>query len=85
MSRDTRVTISLPAELVQRMDRLRACRGKTRSDLIREAIERVLRDQQERQDIERYVRGYQASPATPEESASLDELAGELATRGPWE
>ncbi len=65
MGATAKITISLDAELLEAIERLRRERGQTRSGFIRYAVEQVLRREQE--DSERYIRGYQEQSETDEE------------------
>ena len=82
-ARVAKVTISLPVSLLAEVERWQRERDETRSEVIRRALERALREEREREADERYIRGYQEQPETEEELSwatgirSLDEV--------PWE
>ena len=80
-----KVTISLPMELVEDIDRRQEERGETRSDFIRQALERLFREEREREQIERYVRGYLRHRESEEDARANDELAVESLVAEPWE
>lgn len=71
MSGVAKVTIRLDRDLLTAIDRHRVARGQTRSEFFREAAEKLLRDEQERRAVERYVRGYRECPETDEEVAGI--------------
>ena len=84
MKRAVKVAISLPDDLLHRVDRARRERKVSRSEYFRQAATNLLGLTGE-QEIDRYVRGYAKHPETPEEveaarAASARSLAGE-----PWE
>ena len=62
----TRLTVSLPVSLVDALDRW-LTRGTSRSAAVREVLEQAVREARRRDEIERFVRGYQANPQTEEE------------------
>lgn len=81
-----RVTISLPAPLLERVDRDLAQPDETRSEVIRRVIEQALRDAEERADVEAWVRSYRERPQSPEaDGLWTDELPSEMAKELPWE
>lgn len=81
----TKVTISLPTDLVKAVDRRQQERGETRSEFIRYALERLFREERERQDVERYVRGYLEQPESEEEARAMEQLAVETLAAEPWQ
>ncbi len=69
--RSTRLTVSLPIGLVQSLDRFLA-RGTSRSAAVREALERAIEEARQREEVSRYVRGYETQPQTEEEFGWTD-------------
>jgi metal-responsive CopG/Arc/MetJ family transcriptional regulator len=65
MSRSKSVHISLPAGLLQAIDRIVACTGASRSTFVREALERAVWEhwvrQGEQQDADAFARQPQAA------------------------
>lgn len=81
----TKIAISLPADLLDVVERERKATGKTRSEMFRLAMETFLREKQERERAERYVRGYREHPETDEDLA-LAEYSMRVAFQdNPWE
>lgn len=83
--RVSRVTVSVPTKLLDAVDKKLVKGEESRSALIRRLLEKALGEAEERQEIERYVRGYLEHPQTEDEvgwpeAASLQNLE-EL----PWE
>jgi metal-responsive CopG/Arc/MetJ family transcriptional regulator len=83
MKRAVKVAISLPDDLLHRVDRARRERKVSRSEYFRQAATNLLGLTGE-QEIDRYVRGYSKHPETADEveaarAASATGLAGE-----PW-
>lgn len=84
MARTAKVTISLPVELLEEVERAQQQRGETRSEFIRRALEQDLRAERARAKVEQYIRGYLEQPETPEELAETD--AFNQATQwDPWD
>ena len=69
MAKVAKITISVPNEMLEVVEREREAKGETRSEFIVRAVEDYLRREQERRDDEDYVRGYQLWPETEEERA----------------
>lgn len=70
----TRLTVSLPVALVEELDRFLAKRS-SRSAAVREALQRAVDEARRREEIERFVRGYEAQPQTEEEFGWQDVVA----------
>lgn len=84
MKRAVKVAISLPDDLLNRVDRARKERKVSRSEYFRQAATSLLGLSGD-DEIDRYVRGYASQPETAEEveaarAASATGLAAE-----PWE
>ena len=62
-----KVSLSLPAETLAQAERRLAHSGESRSALITRLIAAALRELDERDAEERYLRGYQARPETERE------------------
>ena len=72
MSKVAKITISVPNEMLEAVEREREAKGETRSEFFVRAVEDYLRRERERRDDEAYVRGYQRWPETEEERAWAD-------------
>lgn len=84
MRKVAKITISLPLELLDAVERRQEERGETRSEIIAHLLEAALRREREQADVERYIRGYLEQPETDEEVAAIDRLAVEAGTQDPW-
>jgi metal-responsive CopG/Arc/MetJ family transcriptional regulator len=73
-----KVTVSLPAELLARIEERRAADGRTRSDVIAELLRRGWQAIDHEAMEEEYRRAYAAEPETAEESAWADAAAEEM-------
>lgn len=84
MATVSRFTVSVPTRLLEAVDE-KLVNGETRSAVVRRLLERALRDLEEREEIARYIRGYQACPQTEEEFGWADYVAPRALAEVPWE
>ncbi len=84
MKGTARFTISLPANLLEAVDRKLARGEESRSAVVRRLLEEALREVEEREEIERYVWGYRESPQTEEELGWTDRATQERLAELPW-
>jgi metal-responsive CopG/Arc/MetJ family transcriptional regulator len=85
MGRASRITISLPTSLLHAMDEELARDDESRSAVLRRLVEQALRDAQEREDVERWVRSYREQPQTEEEFGWVDRVAAEALGQESWQ
>ena len=79
-----KIAISLPDDYLQAIETERQATGETRSEFLRRAVDVLLRREREREDIERYVQGYQRDPETPEELGWVEEASRPVLEEYPW-
>lgn len=80
----TQTLVQLSEELLRRLDERAAREGRSRSALIREAIEAYLKDEENAR-IDREIReGYERIPETEEELRSAEASAREAIEEEPW-
>jgi metal-responsive CopG/Arc/MetJ family transcriptional regulator len=70
-----KVAVSLPEEQFREIESLRKRLKLSRSALIAQAIQQLLKAYQEEEDVRRYIAGYQKHPETEEEIAEATALA----------
>ncbi|MDO8532624.1 MAG: ribbon-helix-helix protein, CopG family [Dehalococcoidia bacterium] len=80
-----KVTISIPAEVLDAVERERHIRKETRSEFFRRAVDMMLRQQREKKAVRRYVRGYRKSPESAAEVAVAYKLGSAVLAEEPWE
>jgi metal-responsive CopG/Arc/MetJ family transcriptional regulator len=80
-----RVTVSLPAELADEIDRKLASQGESRSAVIRRLVEAALREEEKRAEEERYILAYREQPQTEEELSWADVSVLNCPAELPWE
>ncbi len=80
----TMLTLSVPTELLEAMDRKLVRGGESRSAVIRRLIEDALRVAEDREEVERWVQSYRDMPQTEDEAPWPEDSAPErLAERPP--
>ena len=83
-SERTQTLVQLHRDLLQRLDERAAREGRSRSALIRDAIEAYLHDEEQVR-IDREIReGYERIPVTDEEMAWAEASAREMVEEEPW-
>ncbi len=85
MQNTAKITISLPKDLLDTIEKEKDPAGETRSQLVRRLLQAYLRHKREREDVEQYIRGYQQYPETAEEIAFSETLLAEAFSDSPWE
>ena len=80
-----KIAISLPVEVLRKVERLRKQTGESRSSVIRKAIERIFEESRRAKDIEAYIEGYRRFPDTPEEIKAAEVSASALFAAELWE
>lgn len=85
MPRTDKITISLPKDLLQEIERQCAARGESRSQFLRMTVEAYLHRERERELVKQYVQGYQEMPETEDEVALAQAMAQMAFGDNPWE
>jgi metal-responsive CopG/Arc/MetJ family transcriptional regulator len=83
MSR-TQTLVQLTEDLLRRLDERAAREGRSRSALIRDAIEAFLYDETRARIDREIIEGYERIPATDEELAWAEKEAREMIREEPW-
>lgn len=79
------VSVTLPVKLLEDLDR-KLIKGKSsRSAVVRHLLEQALSRVEERDDIERYVKGYREHPQTEDEFGWSDHASREHLAELPWQ
>ena len=84
MGETSRLTISLPADLLEAMDHKLMRRDESRSALVRRLLEEALREVEEQEKIESYLKSYLDDPQTEEESGWSDDVTRQHMADLPW-
>ena len=80
----TQTLVQLSDELLRRLDERAAREGRSRSALIRDAIEAYLADEAGDEISRRIIEGYERIPETEEEMAAAEREAREAVREEPW-
>ena len=83
--RMSRLTVTLPTEMLAAIDQKLTREDDTRSAVIRRLVEDALHEVDERADVERWVRGYIEHPQTEEEFGWFDPVSAEHLAEVEWE
>jgi metal-responsive CopG/Arc/MetJ family transcriptional regulator len=76
--------VQLTSDLLRRLDERAAREGRSRSALIRDAIEAYLYDEEKARIDREIVEGYERIPTTDEELAWAEREAREMVREEPW-
>lgn len=80
-----KIAISLPADLVRHIEKIRKKTGESRSALIRRSIEFTLNQKTKDALSARYIEGYQIYPETSEEMNIARVTSAKTLSEEPWE
>ena len=84
MKGTSRFTVSIPAELLEAVDKTLLKNEDSRSALVRRLFEEALSDAQEREDVDRWIQSYKDQPQTEEEFGWSDHVTIEHMKDLPW-
>ena len=84
MPKTTKIAISLPADILNAVERERKESGESRSELFRRAVELLLRRHREQDMSERYIRAYERIPETKEEIEAARHAASVILAEESW-
>lgn len=76
--------VQLTSDLLRRLDERAAREGRSRSALIRDAIEAYLHDDEKARIDREIIEGYERIPTTDEEMAWAEKEAREMIREEPW-
>jgi metal-responsive CopG/Arc/MetJ family transcriptional regulator len=85
MPHAVKVAISLPPAIFESVEEARRQRQESRSEFFRQAVRAFLRSLQEKAAVERYVRGYQEQPESPEEVGEIGSVSHIALAEEPWD
>lgn len=80
-----KISISIPQELLAKIEQEREAKGQSRSEFFVQVIEAFLKKKREAELDEQYRRGYDRDPVTEEEKAFFREAAKKVWAENPWE
>ena len=85
MGKTVKIAISLPEETLSEVEQERRNRGESRSEFFRQAVQALLRREQRRAAVERYIQGYREQPETQDEVEAAQGSATAALAQEPWE
>jgi metal-responsive CopG/Arc/MetJ family transcriptional regulator len=85
MSKSAKIAFSLDERLLDRVERMRARTGESRSALIARALAAVTEDDVRGADVRRYVEAYRDHPETADDEAAARKSARRTLKRLPWD
>jgi metal-responsive CopG/Arc/MetJ family transcriptional regulator len=80
----TQTLVQLTTDLLRRLDERAAREGKSRSSLIRDAIENYLHDEERERITREIIEGYERIPPTEDEMKMAEANAREAVEEEPW-
>ncbi|MDQ3725277.1 MAG: ribbon-helix-helix protein, CopG family [Actinomycetota bacterium] len=80
----TQTLVQLTGDLLRRLDERAAREGRSRSALIRDAIEAYLHDETKARIDREIIEGYERIPETEEEMAWAESETREMIREEPW-
>jgi metal-responsive CopG/Arc/MetJ family transcriptional regulator len=83
MPQTEKVAISLPTNLLRKIEQSRKKTGETRSAFIRRYLENSFRKTEREKKIRAYIEGYEKNPETADEIAEAEATA-EILSKEPW-
>jgi metal-responsive CopG/Arc/MetJ family transcriptional regulator len=84
VEKSTKVAISLPERMLAAIEQERKARGESRSEFFRRAAGRLLNQERESREVERYVRGYRTMPETAGEIEAMHRAGVAVLAEEPW-
>ena len=85
MGKSAKIAISLPADMLEAIERQRKVKGENRSEFLRRAVGAALLQEKERNAIAGYVRGYRKMPETADEIENAHRAGSAILATEPWE
>ena len=84
MIKSTKIAISLPEDILKTIEKERKARGESRSEFVRHAIEKYLKQERESKEVESYVRGYTTVPESAEEVEAIHQAGVNILVEESW-
>ena len=85
MAHTGKIAVSLDADLLRRVERIRGRSGETRSALVARALRLLTQEEEKAQRIRDYVRAYREHPETPREVAAVRATAKRSLAAIAWD
>ncbi len=85
MPKTAKIAVSLDADLLRRVERLRGRSGESRSALVSRALRLLTREEEEALRVRDYVRAYREHPETSKDVAATRVTAKRSLAAIPWD
>jgi metal-responsive CopG/Arc/MetJ family transcriptional regulator len=85
MKKSAKITISLPENTLEAVEKERKVSGESRSEFFRHAVENPLKKERESKEVTLYIRGYRAMPETAGEVDAVNRLGESVLAEEPWQ
>lgn len=85
MARTAKIAISLDAELLRSIERMRGQTGESRSAVVSRALRTLTREEEHARLVREYVKAYRDTPETPAEVAGARASAKRSLAALPWD
>ncbi len=83
MNKSSKVAISLPEHVLKAVEKKRKARGESRCEFFRRAVEKLLKQEHESKDIEKYIQGYCDMPELADEVETIHKVGTVVLSREP--
>jgi len=84
MNKSAKVAISLPESILKAVEEKRKAKGESRSEFFRRAAEKLLKQEQEAKEVEKYIRGYSTIPESAKEVEAAHKVGVAVLAEEPW-
>ena len=84
MNKSAKVAISMPAPLLNAVEKERKSKGESRSEFFQRAAVNLLKQEREAQAVDAYVSGYRVKPETFEEIEVAHRAGTSVLSEEPW-
>jgi metal-responsive CopG/Arc/MetJ family transcriptional regulator len=85
MPTTAKIAVSLDADLLRRVERLRGRSGESRSALVSRALRLLTQEEEEALRVSEYIRAYREHPETQKEVAATRAVAKRSLATVPWD
>ncbi|MBN1608000.1 MAG: ribbon-helix-helix protein, CopG family [Polyangiaceae bacterium] len=85
MPRSEKVAVSLNADLLRQVERVRTRTGESRSAIVARALRLLTKEEEHARLVHQYVDGYRRHPETPPDVAAARTLAERSLAALPWD
>ena len=85
MDKSTKVAISLPEQVFNTIEKERKATGESRSEFFRRAVDQLLKQEREAEQVEAYIKGYRLMPESADEVDVIHWAGVSVLNEEPWQ